>query len=94
MGRVVKYNISGHTYHHNQRWEVCFIEKKKKKKIKDGRKATWKGKWFVALTTQHLKIWELTSHESKRKNIYILKQNTYKIPHLKRSGVAANYLKS
>ena len=26
--------------------------------------------------------------------IYILKQNTYKTPHLKRSGVAANYLKS
>ena len=25
--------------------------------------------------------------------IYILKQNTYKTPHLKRSGVAANYWK-
>ena len=29
-----------------------------------------------------------------QKYIYILKQNTYKTPHPKRSGVAANYLKS
>ena len=38
-----------------------------KKEKRDGRKATWKGKWLVALATYHLKIRELTSNESKRK---------------------------
>ena len=63
---MVKYNISGHMYHHNQRWELGLpYSEKKKKKIR--RKATWKGKWLVALATHHLKIRELTSHEPKRK---------------------------
>ena len=32
---MVKYNISGHMYHHNQRWEVCLIQRKKKKNQKE-----------------------------------------------------------
>ena len=58
--------------------------KKKKKKKKERKKVTWE--WLVAFAAYYLKIRELTSHESKKKKKK-LKQNTYKIPLLKRSGV-------
>ena len=63
----------------------CSEEKKKKK---EGKKVTWE--WLVAFAAYYLKIRELTSHESKKKNF---KQNTYKTPHLKRCGVTCQLSK-
>ena len=58
MGRVVKYNVSSHTYHYN----------KNKNKQKEGKKVTWEQ--LVAFATYHFKIRELTSYQSKKNYYY------------------------